>query len=803
MIRIYELAKALDMPSKDLVDQLKKAGLKVISHSSNVDEDRARSALAAQAAKRKSRSKPKAIESGPRVQVSPAKPGSSKLRPRVTTAEAPVSTTPRVSGIKPVGTEPAATKPRLRSGPTTAKEPGARLSQAGPRTPPKPEVAPSPKASGVTAVLDQAPPPAMDKPTAQQAPTRPARKPEVPVARVPPSPIPVREEAVAVAAPPPPQPPLHLEPSEPEAPPAPRPTVKISETVTVKELAEKLQTSPSDIIKKLIKIGIMTTINQPLDVELVKSAADTLGFVVEIASLEETIAEAKEVEDPSLLRPRPPVVTIMGHVDHGKTSLLDAIRQTNVMASEAGGITQHIGAYQVDLPNGKVTFLDTPGHEAFTAMRARGAHVTDIVVLVVAADDGVMPQTLEAVNHAKDAKVPILVSINKIDKPGADPNRVKQQLAEHGLVPEEWGGQTIYVEVSAKKRLGIETLLEMLLLLAEIQELKANPHRLARGVIVEAELDRGRGPVATLLVQQGTLRVGDVIVAGLHSGRVRAMINDKGKKVQEAGPATPVEALGLSGVPMAGDTLVVVADERKGRQIALSRQQKHREEMIVSKRRVTLEDLHRRIQEGEVKELRIIIKGDVQGSVGPLRESLERISTEAVRLKVIHCSVGAITETDVMLASASNAVIVGFSVRPEPKAQKLAEQEKVEVRLYTVIYDAINEIRGAMEGLLAPKYVERPVGRVEVRQLFQVPKVGVIAGSFVLEGKVTRDSAVRVVRDGKVVHEGRIGSLRRFKEDVREVQGGFECGVGLTNFNDVKLGDILEVYELEAVAQKL
>ena len=643
----------------------------------------------------------------------------------------------------------------------------------------------------------------MDKPTAQQAPTRPARKPEVPVARVPPSPIPVREEAVAVAATPPPQPPLHLEPAEPEAPPEPRPTVKISETVTVKELAEKLQTSPSDIIKKLIKIGIMTTINQPLDVELVKSAADTLGFVVEVASLEETAAEAKEVEDPSLLRPRPPVVTIMGHVDHGKTSLLDAIRQTNVIASEAGGITQHIGAYQVDLPNGKVTFLDTPGHEAFTAMRARGAHVTDIVVLVVAADDGVMPQTLEAVNHAKDAKVPILVSINKIDKPGGDPNRVRQQLSEHGLVPEEWGGQTIYVEVSAKKRLGIETLLEMLLLLAEIQELKANPHRPARGVVVEAELDRGRGPVATLLVQQGTLRVGDVIVAGLHSGRVRAMINDKGKKVQEAGPATPVEALGLSGVPMAGDTLVVVADERKGRQIALSRQQKHREEMIVSKRRVTLEDLYRRIQEGEVKELRIIIKGDVQGSVGPLRESLERISTEAVRLKVIHSSVGAITETDVMLASASNAVIVGFSVRPEPKAQKLAEQEKVEIRLYTVIYDAINEIRGAMEGLLAPKYVERPVGRVEVRQLFQVPKVGVIAGSFVLEGKVTRDSPVRVVRDGKVVHEGRVGSLRRFKEDVREVQGGFECGVGLTNFNDVKLGDILEAYELEAVAQKL
>ena len=607
---------------------------------------------------------------------------------------------------------------------------------------------------------------------------------------------------MAVATPSP-QAPIQAEITEPEAPAPPRPTVKISEAITVKELAEKLQATPSEVIKKLIKIGIMTTINQPLDVELVKTAADKLGFTVEVTSLEETATEAKEVEDPSLLQPRPPVVTIMGHVDHGKTSLLDAIRQTNVIASEAGGITQHIGAYQVDLPNGKVVFLDTPGHEAFTAMRARGAQATDIVVLVVAADDGVMPQTIEAINHAKDAKVPILVAINKIDKPGADPNRVRQQLSEHGLVPEEWGGQTIFVEVSAKKKVGIDHLLEMLLLLAEVQELKANPHRQAKGVIVEAELDRGRGPVATVLVQKGTLKVGDVIIAGLHSGRVRAMINDKGKKVQEAGPATPVEVLGLSGVAIAGDTFVVVADERKGRQIALGRQQKHREEMIVSKQRVTLEDLHRRIQEGEVKELRLIIKGDVQGSIGPLRESLERISTEAVKLKVIHSSVGAIHETDVMLASASNTVIVGFNVRPDPKAQKLAEQEKVEIRLYTVIYDAINEIRGAMEGLLEPKYIERPVGRVEVRQIFQVPRVGVIAGSFVMEGKVTRDSPVRIIRDGKVVHEGKVGSLRRFKEDVREVQSGFECGIGLMNFNDIKAGDVLEFYELEAVAQKL
>ncbi|MDE2179574.1 MAG: translation initiation factor IF-2, partial [candidate division NC10 bacterium] len=583
----------------------------------------------------------------------------------------------------------------------------------------------------------------------------------------------------------------------------PRPIVKLAETITVKELAESISMSPSEVIKQLIKVGIMTTINQPLDVEVVKRAGDRLGFSVEVTPLEEAMAEAKEVEDLSLLLPRSPVVTIMGHVDHGKTSLLDAIRQTNVIASEAGGITQHIGAYQVDLPGGKITFLDTPGHEAFTAMRARGAQATDIVVLVVAADDGVMPQTLEAISHAKDAGVPILVAINKIDKPGADPNRVKQQLAEQGLVPEEWGGQTVYVEVSAKKQVGINHLLEMLLLLAEVQELKANPHRAAKGVIIEAELDRGRGPVATVLVQQGTLKVGDVVVAGLHSGRVRAMNNEKGKRVQTAEPATPVEVLGLSGVPMAGDTFVVVSDERKGRQIALSRQQKHREEMIVSKHRMTLEDLHRRIQEGEVKELRMIIKGDVQGSIGPFRESLGRIGTEAVRLKVIHASVGAINETDVMLASASNAIIVGFHVRPDPKAQKLAEQEGVEIRLYTVIYDAINEIRQAMEGLLEPTYIERSIGRVEVRQVFTVPKVGAVAGSMVVEGKVCRDSQVRIVRDGKVVHKGRVGSLRRFKEDVREVQSGFECGVGLMNFNDIKVGDILEIFELESVAQKL
>jgi len=602
-----------------------------------------------------------------------------------------------------------------------------------------------------------------------------------------------KEATVGVQEPPP------LEVVKIPAPP--RPVIRIAESITVKELADKLGISGSEIIKKLIKMGILTTINQPIEAGVAKAVAAKFGFEVELAPLEEL--EMEEVEEPSQLVSRPPVVTVMGHVDHGKTSLLDAIRHTNVIASEVGGITQHIGAYEVELPKGKVVFLDTPGHEAFTAMRARGAQVTDIVVLVVAADDGVMPQTIEAINHAKDAKVPILVAINKIDKPSADPNRVRQQLSEHGLVPEEWGGQTIFVEVSAKKRIGIENLLEMLLLLAEIQELKANPKKPARGTVIEAKLDRGRGPVASVLMEQGTLRVGDVFVAGLHYGRVRAMINDKGKKIQEAGPATPVEVLGISGVPQAGDTFVVVADERKARQIALSRQEKHRQEAMAAQRRLTLDDLHRRIQEGEIKELRMIIKGDVQGTIEPLRDSLERLSTETVKLKVIHSSVGSITETDVMLASASDAIVLGFNIRPEPKAQKLAEQEGVDIRLYNVIYEAIAQVKAAMEGLLEPKYVKKLVGRAEVRNLFQISKVGTVAGCYVTEGKVMRDGPMRLLRDGRVIHEGRIASLRRFKEDVKEVTDGYECGMVLLNFNDIKIEDVIEAYEMEAVVQKL
>ncbi|MFN3476147.1 MAG: translation initiation factor IF-2 [Candidatus Methylomirabilales bacterium] len=646
---------------------------------------------------------------------------------------------------------------------------------------PKPKPRPRPKAGPPPEAVQVEPPPVEIPPAA-------LAEPEIPIVETPKAVPPL--EAPSVEA-------------KPFVEVPPKPAIKLAEAITVKELAERLGQSVSDLIKRLMKLGVMATINQSVSPEVAKQVAAQFGIEIELLPIEELVEAPPEVEDPTLLRPRAPVVTIMGHVDHGKTSLLDAIRRTNVTALEVGGITQHIGAYEVELEGGKVVFLDTPGHEAFTAMRARGAQVTDVVVLVVAADDGVMPQTIEAINHAKAAGVPILVAINKIDKPHADPNRVRQQLADLGLVPEEWGGQTIFVEVSAKKRIGIENLLEMLLLLAELQELKANPFRPAKGTVIEAKLDRGRGPVATVLVQQGTLRVGDAFVAGLQYGKVRALINDKGRKLQEAGPATPVEVLGFSGVPMAGDQFVVVSDERKARQIALTRQQKHREVTYTSKVHLTLEDLHRRIREGEVKELRLIIKGDVQGSIEALREALERLGGEAVKLKVIHAALGPISESDVMLASASNAIILGFGVRADPQAHRLAEQERVQIRLYNVIYDAIAEVKAAMEGLLEPKYVERVIGRVEVRQLFQIPKVGTVAGCYVLEGKVARDASVRLLRDGRVVHEGRVASLRRFKEDVKEVSSGYECGVALQNFNDIKVGDIIEAYELEAIAQKL
>ena len=706
-------------------------------------------------------------------------------------AAAPAEPAPAVEPPKPVSVAPA--------------EPAAETQKPEPAPPLEAPLPPRPAPPEPTRVEPRRPLPSFRGP--RQHPPRPAAagdgKPRPRLVVEPPRPVAATTHAPDARTFPSRPAPVDV---APPAPPAPK-ILKVGEGMTPKELAEKMSATPSDVIKRLIKLGVLVTINTPIDPETIGKVAQQFGYTMEKASPEEMMEEgATDVESPDLLKPRAPVVTVMGHVDHGKTSLLDAIRHTNVIATEAGGITQHMGAYEVEVPGhavNRVVFLDTPGHEAFTAMRARGAQATDIVVLVVAADDGVMPQTIEAINHAKDAKVPILVAINKIDRPNADPNRIKQQLTEYGLLSEEWGGETIFVSVSAKRREGIENLLDNLLVLAEVQELKANPLKPARGLVVEAELDKGRGPVATVLVQTGTLKVGDSVVAGLHHGKVRAMLNDKGKKLQEAGPATPVEILGLSGVPSAGDNFAAVGDERKARQIAAARLERHRQEAMVSQPRITLDALHQQIEQGAVKELRMIIKGDVQGSVEPLRDSLERLSTERVKVIVIHSSVGAITESDVMLASASNAIIVGFNVRPEPKAQKLAEQEHVDLRLYAVIYEAINQVRSAMEGLLEPTFVERAVGRVEVRQVFNITKVGTIAGSFVLDGKVLRDASVRLLRDGRVVHTGKIGSLRRFKNDVHEVQNGQECGIGLLNYNDVHAGDVFEIYELEQIATTL
>jgi translation initiation factor IF-2 len=602
----------------------------------------------------------------------------------------------------------------------------------------------------------------------------------------------------------------HLQPSPVAEITKPRKKIiKLSSGLTVKELAELIGQRPSDLIRKLMEMGQMLTMNQPINLDAAVLLAESVGVKVEVSSDKEGEAlledQGGEVTEQEALDPRPPVVTIMGHVDHGKTSLLDAIRETKVTEQEAGGITQHIGAYVVQTNGKRITFLDTPGHEAFTAMRARGAKITDIVILVVAADDGVMPQTVEAISHATAANVPIIVAINKIDKPGSNIDRVKHALAEHSLIPEAWGGQTIFVEVSAKQKLGLDTLLEMILLQAEVLELRANPSRMAKGAVVEARLERGRGPVATVLVQSGTLRIGDAFVVGTFSGRVRALVSDTGAKVLEAGPSVPVEVNGLPGVPAAGDQFVVVADERVAREVAEDRLQKQRTtELASGSGRVTLDDLYARIKEGDVKELPLVIKSDVQGSAEALSDAVQKLSTAAVKLRVIHSGVGGITETDVLLASASRAIIIGFNIRPEPKASALAEREGVDIRLYTIIYDAIADIRAAMEGLLEPTLKERVLGRAEVRQVFTIPKAGTIAGSYVIDGTISRASeGVRVIRDHVVVYEGKLGSLRRFKDDVREVQQGYECGIGVENFSDVKPSDILEVYTVDKVAAKL
>ncbi len=678
-----------------------------------------------------------------------------------------------VDGLTASSSVPEQAVPRLRASGGKAV-PEAKLKEAVeeplPKARPKPKTRPRPER-----------PPAAEEP----APAPPGSAPE---------PEPVAPPAPAPAAP---------GPATPSAAPGPAlPTLKLVRGATSQEIAEKTDRSAADVVKVLMSVGEMVAATQSLSDEAIALVAHELGYEAEIVAVEEEVEEEEEIDE-SRLAPRPPVVTVMGHVDHGKTLLLDAIRRTDVVSQEFGGITQHIGAYQVHTDGREITFIDTPGHEAFTAMRARGAQVTDIAVLVVAADDGVKPQTVEALDHARAAGVPIIVAVNKIDKPESDPARVRQQMVELGVVPSEWGGTFEFVDVSAKARSNLESLLETVLLVADLEELKADPEGRARGTVLEAHLDKGRGPVASVLVQRGTLEVPDTLVSGTSWAKVRAMLDENGRPVKQAGPSKPVQLLGWSATPNAGDEFREVADEREARHIAQEREAKVRAAELVTSRPPTLQDLMAQARRDEVPELNLIVRADVQGSIGALLDAFAKMPQDEVRVNVIRSAAGAITESDISLALASNAIVVGFNVRPDAPARDLAEHEGVDVRLYRVIYDAIDDIRGALSGMLKPEERETELGRAEVRALFRVPRVGVIAGCYVLEGQMVRNARARVVRDGVIVYDGRIGSLRRFKDDVREVAEGFECGIGIENFNDVKEGDIIEAYEVREVAREL
>ena len=729
-------------------------------------------------------------------------------------AEFPAGPAPSLTAVEPApataltsplpGVPAAAEKTEI---PLAARSAAATSTGERPRpAPARPGFVPGPTSTIIRPPVRTTPPP---RPTTMKAippPPRPAapikrvswRKPEgkpKPALREP-RPTPVEAKELRL-----PEPKVAEKP-KPELPQVFR-KVALTEGVTVKELSEKMEVKHKDLIRALMNRGILATINQTLDTALAVEVAREFGCEAEILTFEEEVVrEEKEVEAPGELITRAPVVTVMGHVDHGKTSLLDAIRQTKVVEQEAGGITQHIGAYKVAVNGRSVVFLDTPGHEAFTMMRARGARVTDLVVLVVAADDGVMPQTQEAIDHARAAGVPLLVAINKVDKPGANPERVRKQLADLGLMPEAWGGTTVFCEVSAKQRVGLDLLLEMVLLVSDIQDLKSNPGRAGMGTVLEAKIDKGKGPVAHVLIQNGTVSVGDSFIAGAVYGKVRAMLDDRGHKVKKALPSTPVEILGLTALPQAGDQFQVIADSFKARQIGEFRQQKLREQQLSKSARLSLEQLALQVTQGLVKELPIVLKADVQGSVEVLSETLTKLGSEKVKVRIIHAGAGAITETDVLLASASNAIIVGFSVRPEKSAVELAEKEEVDVRLHTIIYNLTDEIKKAMSGLIEPTFREVELGRAEVRDTFRVPRVGMIAGCYVVSGKVARGAEARLLRDNVVVYQGKIGSLRRFKEDAAEVKQDFECGIGLSNFNDVKLGDVIEVFAVERVEEK-
>jgi translation initiation factor IF-2 len=837
-IKVIELAKELGVTSKDIMLAAEEMGRKgvramtpldtVLAHDLRVKLGKGRE-LPEEAKPKRVRPKTTPEAEGvegeaPQTAVRVRKAKSEapteeplvELRPAATILK-PKAAEPAVEVAEPIKPAPEVMSEARPAAPPTPLEPSAPAPAKPPVTTPspgpavrRPELRPEPKIVPFRPLERPAPAPA--------APPRPSPRQPFAAPRVlpaPPRPTPSREAKRAEparepAAAMPSAPGVEVAPLKPaaavETAPAPpaevkRELIRVPESVTVAELAEKMRRKSGELIKALLELGVMRMVNDLLDPTEAKLVADKFGFDLEIRSVEGDVLEEDEA-DPSQLALRPPVVTVMGHVDHGKTSLLDYIRKSKVAEKEFGGITQHIGAYQVTTSHGKVTFLDTPGHEAFTAMRARGAQATDIVILVVAADDGVMPQTVEALNHARAANVPIVVAVNKIDKPEADPDRVKRELSNHGLVPEEWGGQTIFVSTSAKKGVGVDQLLEMTALQAEILELKANANRAARGVIIEGRLDRGRGPVATVLVQNGTLHEGDAVVVGTHSGRIRALVDPSGRKVKAAGPSDPVEILGLSGVPQSGDVLVAVSDERKARQIAQMRSERERAK-VKTVTRVTLESLHKQIESGEVKELRLVLKADVQGSVEALTDALERLSTDEVKLKVIHASVGAVNESDAMLASASNAIVIGFNVKADPKAQSQAQASGVDVRHYNIIYDVIDDVKAALAGMLAPEIRETVLGRAHVKQVFVISKLGPVAGSYVQEGKVVRGAKVRVRRGETVVSEGVVGSLKRFKDDVREVLAGLECGIGVEPMKGIQPGDVLEVYTAEEVARTL
>jgi len=855
-LRVYELAKELDMPNKDLVDKIGSLGIQIKGHMSSLDEEEAQLVRDTVTGKSQQLIVEKRVRRGVirrRRKVVKAEPSKEPVEAEITPEPvSPVETPAEIQLEEGAPTEepleeelptvvdeeltPEAEakvaeeakvekkvkkkvkKPRRR----VKKEPAAKIiklperaKEVAPEEEVKPEEKTEPPAVEPTVPLVAPEPEAEKKPAkakkkkgkrarVEEEEVRPARR-KLPSRRkevisgedlyerrtIPGRPMKGRKVARAVAK--------DVKKTEITVPKAVKRRLKLDEAITVGNLAKRMGIKANEVIRKLMELGLMATLNQAIDFDTAALVAAEFNYETEKTGFEETEIIQATPDREEDLKPRPPVVTIMGHVDHGKTSLLDAIRETKVTEREAGGITQHIGAYNVSLEGGQVVFLDTPGHEAFTAMRARGARVTDLVVLVVAADDGVMQQTVEAINHAQAADIPILVAINKIDKENANPDKVKRELAERGLSPEEWGGETTMVEVSAKKKIGLDELLELILLQAELMELKANPNKKSRGRVIEARLDIGKGPLATVLVQEGTLRAGDPFVCGTFHGRVRAMLDDLGRKVEQAEPAMPVEVHGISGVPQAGDELVVVDDERQARQVAGHRQQKLREAELSRTTKVTLDNLFARIKEGETKELKMVLKADVQGSLEAIIDSLNNLSTEEIKVNVIHSAAGAVTETDVMLASASDAIVIGFSVRAPQKVQELAEAEKVDLRFYDVIYQLVADVKDAMEGMLEPIYKEHFMGSAEVLKTFTISRVGTVAGSMVNEGRVEMGAKIRVLRDNVVINDSKIASLRRYKDEVKEVKAGQDCGIIIEKFNDVKIGDILETYTIEEI----